>query len=191
MWNLRVKQCLHGAGFAILAILSTTAVVQADATSVAVAAPGTIVGIVTNGSKLPVAGVTVTAIRDSGGGIRATLSGSDGIYSFPDLPPGTWSLTTQIEGSPDLVIPGILVVANKATRHDIAMNVPVSPAAPALASAPTAAPARTRNKPPNPNMGVEDYAHRKAAKSSSIQTDSFALILVLPPSARSSSQGLL
>jgi hypothetical protein len=102
MWNLRVKQCLHGAGFAILAILSTTAVVQADATSVAVAAPGTIVGIVTNGSKLPVAGVTVTAIRDSGGGIRATLSGSD----FPDLPPGTWSLTTQIEGSPDLVIRG-------------------------------------------------------------------------------------
>jgi hypothetical protein len=122
-----------------------TAVVQADATFVSAAAPGTIVGIVTSGSKLPVAGVTVTAIRESGGGIRATVSGSDGIYSFPDLPPGTWSLTTQLEGSPDIVIPGILVVANRATRHDIAMNVPATPSRPALASAPApaAAPAAT------------------------------------------------
>jgi hypothetical protein len=142
MWNLAVKQCLHGAAFGILAILSTTAV-QADPPSTpgVVASSGAIVGIVTNASKLAVAGVTVTAIRESGGGIRATVSGSDGLYSFADLPPGTWSLTTQIEGSPDVVIPGIFVAANKATRRDIAMNVPVTPAAPALASAP--APAAT------------------------------------------------
>ena len=48
---------------------------------------GTIVGIVTNAAKLPVAGATVTAVK-AGGGIRATVSGSDGIYSFADLPPG-------------------------------------------------------------------------------------------------------
>jgi hypothetical protein len=46
---------------------------------------GTIVGIVTNSAKLPVGGATVTAVRMDGGGIRATVSGSDGIYSFADL----------------------------------------------------------------------------------------------------------
>ena len=62
---------------------------------------GAIVGIVTNAAKLPVAGATVTAAR-VGGGIRATVSGSDGVYSFADLPPGAWSLTVQVEGYPDV-----------------------------------------------------------------------------------------
>ena len=43
------------------------------------AQPGTIVGVVTNSAKLPVAGVTVTALRAGGEAIRATVSGSDGV----------------------------------------------------------------------------------------------------------------
>src|ERR1700730_11319317 len=66
---------------------------------------GAIVGIVRNAAKLPVAGATVTAARTDGGGIRATVSSSDGVYSFADLTPGEWAVTVQVDGYPDAVAP--------------------------------------------------------------------------------------
>jgi hypothetical protein len=99
---------------------------------------GTIVGIVTNAAKRPVAGATVTAVRQ-GGSIRAAISGSDGVYSFADLPVGSWSLTAIVEGYPESLGPAVTVVAGKATRHDIVMNVTAAPvvAPPALVAAAT------------------------------------------------------
>ena len=102
---------------------------------------GTIVGIVTNTAKLPVAHATVTASKVGGGGIRATVSGSDGVYSFADLPPGAWALTSQVDGLPEVAVPPITVVANKATRFDIV--VAGAPAAAVVAAAPAPAPAPT------------------------------------------------
>jgi hypothetical protein len=115
------------------------------------AAAGTIVGVVTNAAKAPIGGATVTATR-AGGGIRSTVSGSDGVYSFADLPVGSWTVTTTVEGYPDVPVAGLNVVAGKATRRDIVMNIPARTApvpalaaatapAPATAVAPTAAPA--------------------------------------------------
>ena len=98
------------------------------------AAAGTIVGVVTNAAKAPLGGATVTAVR-AGGGIRSTISGSDGLYSFADVAPGSWSLTTTVDGFPDVTQPAVTVVAGKPARRDIVMNVPSS-AAPALALAP-------------------------------------------------------
>jgi Putative beta-barrel porin-2, OmpL-like. bbp2/Carboxypeptidase regulatory-like domain len=92
---------------------------------------GTAVGIVMNETKHPIAGATVMAVRTDGGSIRSTISGADGIYSFADLTPGTWSVTAQVDGYPD-VVSSIEVVANKATRSDIVMNVPAT--APAVAA---------------------------------------------------------
>ena len=101
---------------------------------------GAIVGLVRNSAKLPVAGATVTAVR-AGGGIRATISNSEGVYTFADLPPGVWSLTIQVEGYPEVEVPALQVLPGKATRRDMAMNVPATaPAAPAFAAAPAPAP---------------------------------------------------
>jgi hypothetical protein len=99
-------------------------------------AVGAIVGVVTSVSGAPVAHATVTALRSDGGAIRATVSGSDGIFTFGDLPPGEWSVTAQIGAAPEVSVPLLTVVAGKATRHDIVMNV--SAAAPAVAAAPGA-----------------------------------------------------
>jgi hypothetical protein len=85
-------------------------------------APGTIVGLVTSAKKLPVAQATVTAVRTDGSGIRATLSGTDGVYSFADLPPGKWAITVHVNDSPDVTGSALDVVANKATRYDVVMN---------------------------------------------------------------------
>lgn len=94
---------------------------------------GAIVGIVRNAAKLPVAGATVTAMRTDGGAIRATVSSSDGVYSFADLTPGEWSVTAQVDGYPDAVVPAVTVVASKAARSDLVMNVPAA-APPTLAA---------------------------------------------------------
>ncbi len=110
------------------------------------APPGAIVGIVRNSDKAPVSGATITAVLAGGRAIRATLSGSDGVYSFADLPPGVWSLALQIEGYPEVAVPSLQVVAGKATRHDVVMSIP-SAAAAALNAAP-ALPAQPVAPPP-------------------------------------------
>jgi Putative beta-barrel porin-2, OmpL-like. bbp2/Carboxypeptidase regulatory-like domain len=135
---------LKGSLISVLGIGLALSAAQAQETSAPVVkvSTGTIVGIVTNAAKLPVAGATVTATRTDGGAIRATISGSDGIYSFADLAPGAWSLTVQVDGYPDSTAPSLQVVASKATRRDMVMNVPaVLPSTPALGAAPPESPA--------------------------------------------------
>src|ERR1700686_5457616 len=124
----------------LLAVLTTgfalpAAQAEESPAPVVKTSPGAIVGIVTNSAKLPVAGATVTAMRTDGGGIRATVSSSDGVYSFADLTPGEWSVTAQVDGYPDAVAPAVTVEASKAARNDLVMNVPAA-APPALAAAP-------------------------------------------------------
>jgi hypothetical protein len=108
--------------------------------------PGAIVGVVRNSDKVPVPGATVTAVRAGGGAIRATLSGNDGVFSFADLPPGTWSLSLQVDGYPEVSVPSLQVVASKATRHDVLMSVPNSAVA-ALSTTPPL-PAQPPASPP-------------------------------------------
>ncbi len=128
---------------ASIAFAGSQVLAQEPAPAPATVSFGTIVGLVTDAAKAPIGGATVTAIR-AGGGIRSTISGSDGIYSFADVPPGSWVLTITVEGSPDVQVPSLNVVAGKATRHDIALNIAVTPkpSAPVVASAaPAPAPA--------------------------------------------------
>jgi Putative beta-barrel porin-2, OmpL-like. bbp2/Carboxypeptidase regulatory-like domain len=95
------------------------------------------VGLVTNRSGAPVPHATVTAVKADGSAIRATLSGIDGVYSFADLPPGTWSVSSEANGSPSTTAASLVVVAGKATRSDLVMNI-AAPPAPAVAAAPAA-----------------------------------------------------
>src|ERR1700689_331555 len=137
---MKAKNALKALVLSIVSIVVVAPLASADelgAPNYAIAA-GTIVGVVTNAAKVPVAGATVTAVR-AGGGIRSTISGSDGVYSFADVSPGSWSLTTMGEGFPDVVLPAVNVVAGKPARRDIVMNIPAKAApAPSLAVAPLA-----------------------------------------------------
>jgi Putative beta-barrel porin-2, OmpL-like. bbp2/Carboxypeptidase regulatory-like domain len=117
-----------------VAAIGLTARVHADTPPTPARAPGAIVGVVRNSEKVPVSGAMVTAVRSDGGAIRATLSGNDGIYSFADLPPGTWTLTLQLDGYPEVQVPALQVLTSKATRYDVVMSVPSVAAAPKYAS---------------------------------------------------------
>jgi hypothetical protein len=108
-------------GLALTALTSGAALAADD---------GTVVGTVSNTASQPVAHATVTATRVDGKGIRATLSGSDGVYSFPDLPPGVWSIKSQAAGYVDAV-QQVKVTGGAAARTDIVLNVPTGAPAPA------------------------------------------------------------
>jgi hypothetical protein len=137
---MKFRQFLNGFLISVVASGAAVPALQAEETAAPVVktSSGTMVGIVTNSAKLPVAGATVTATRADGGGIRATVTGSDGLYSFADLPAGAWTLSVQVDGYPAAEAPSLQVVASKATRHDIVMNVPaaVATTSPALAAQP-------------------------------------------------------
>ena len=103
--------------------------------SAATAAVGTIVGVVTDAAHAPVAHATVTATRSDGGAMRATVSSSEGLYSFADLPPGRWVISVQAPGAPPAT--ALEVSGAAATRYDIL----VGGAAPAPAVVAKAGPA--------------------------------------------------
>jgi hypothetical protein len=130
-----MKMCLRGFTLVILAsalALQTSLAASPQPPSVKTVL-GTVVGIVMNEAKHPIGGATIVAVRIDGGSIRSTISGADGIYSFADLTPGTWSVTAQVDCYPD-VVSSLEVIANKATRSDIVMNVPATAPAPAVAA---------------------------------------------------------
>ncbi len=133
---LHAAMASMAAGFALPSAHAD--VVPTPAAPAVRAATGTIVGIVRNSAKLPVAYATVTAARTDGTSVHSTLSGSDGVYSFADLAPGEWSLTAQADGLPEEVLPTVIVTPLKATRSDIVMNgaAAASPALVAAAAAP-------------------------------------------------------
>ena len=126
---------------------------------------GAIVGRVTTPAGTPVANATVTALRADSGAIRATLTGSDGVYSFGDLTPGAWTVTAQV-ASLSVSTPSLGVATGKATRSDLVMNVAppaATPAAPAVAAAPAAAPT------PSPEMAAAAAAAVAAAVPEALQ----------------------
>jgi len=80
---------------------------------------GTIAGIVRSKDGLPAANVMVTAARTDGTGMRSTISGSDGIYSFADVVPGQYSVTTDPDVTVSGTAPLVPVAAGHGTRFDI------------------------------------------------------------------------
>jgi hypothetical protein len=95
--------------------------VAAGSAVAARAAYGAVVGVVRDSTKSPVAEATVTATRTDGSGVRATVSGSDGVYSFADLPPGSWYLTVRADGYPEATA-SAAVTSSQATRVDISVS---------------------------------------------------------------------
>jgi hypothetical protein len=59
---------------------------------------GGLTGIVTDTSKLPVPGATVTVTNNQTGAVRSAVTGSDGLYRVQDLPPGRYTVTIELQG---------------------------------------------------------------------------------------------
>jgi hypothetical protein len=121
--------------------------------------PGTIVGIVTDAAHAPVPQAMVTAVREDDHAIRSTLSHGDGLYSFADLPPGTWTLTWEAPGFATGSLGAVEVTSGKATRRDVVMNASGARSAPppvlAAIVPPAAAPAAPAPAAPAPGAAAK------------------------------------
>jgi Putative beta-barrel porin-2, OmpL-like. bbp2/Carboxypeptidase regulatory-like domain len=123
-------------------------------------ARGTIVGVVRNPARLPVSDATVTATRLDDQSIRSVISGSDGMYSFSDVVPGTYLVTTQAEGYVDKEIASVLVTAGHPTRIDIPVVSVAAPPVTISGNAPVAAPATAATVAPKPAGSNEIFLNR-------------------------------
>jgi hypothetical protein len=114
---------------------STTVMIQLANTAPTVVRTvfGTIAGVVRDANKRPVADAAVTATRLDGNGIRTTISNSEGVYSFADVPAGAYSVMAQADGYADVSLGELQVTAGRPTRSNIMM-------ASAQAGAPPASP---------------------------------------------------
>ena len=73
---------------------------------------GAITGLVKDGARVPIAGATITAVKQDGATVRSTISNSEGLYSFSDVVSGTWSVTVQADGKSDFTVSSLVVVAS-------------------------------------------------------------------------------
>lgn len=104
--------------FAALAcvVLMTSAVV-AQKTN------GQITGTVTDQSGAAVAGATVTVRQSSIGLSRVVTTTTEGNYSVPDLPAGTYTLTVSREGFSQTVVNNVTVNVASITTQNVALEV--------------------------------------------------------------------
>jgi Putative beta-barrel porin-2, OmpL-like. bbp2/Carboxypeptidase regulatory-like domain len=140
-------------------LLLSALVIAAPASAALAAELGAITGLVTDSAGAPVAHATVTAARSDGSAVRATVSGSDGVYSFADVPQGTWTVTAELEGQPATAAPALTVIAGKATRHDLVMHL-AGPSAPTLAQTTAqevakVVPEALQAPPPSPDVDTQ------------------------------------
>lgn len=124
---------------------------------------GTIAGVVRNAAGSPVSFATVTATRIDSEGIKSTVSGSDGVYSFGDLQSGMYRVTTDAIGATVAVTPAVQVTNGHATRFDLGGAPSVMAPTPVVASVPAAAlpvnaPAKPAASGPTP-AGDSVWAH--------------------------------
>src|SRR5436190_17161347 len=78
----------------LILILSTAGAVSAQVTTTT----GAIIGAVTDNTKATVPGATITVSSAALMGTRTAVTGSDGTYRVPALPPGTYTLAFELEG---------------------------------------------------------------------------------------------
>jgi hypothetical protein len=99
---------------AMLCVLAATGKAQTQ---------GGITGIVTDTTSASVHGATVTLTNSATGATRVTVTNDAGVYRFPALPPGTYSLRIEASGFKRLVNDGVQVQVEQTVRLDVSLEV--------------------------------------------------------------------
>jgi hypothetical protein len=84
---------------------------------------GTITGSVTDASGASIPGVEVTARNEATGVISRTTSTGAGVYSFPDLPSGTYSVSAAKPGFQVFTAKGLTLASAQTIRQDLKLTI--------------------------------------------------------------------
>ena len=83
---------------------------------------GTIVGTVTDASGGSIAGAKVTVLEVNTQIAKTAQTNASGNYEFPDMPPGTYSVSAEMSGFKKEVKTGIILEANTSPRADLQLQ---------------------------------------------------------------------
>jgi hypothetical protein len=81
----------------------------------------TLLGTVTDSTGATVAGAKVTATEAATGLIHESVTNESGNFTFPDMQPGTYSVTAEAKGFKKDTHQNIDLLSNSSTRVDVAM----------------------------------------------------------------------
>jgi hypothetical protein len=84
---------------------------------------GEITGIVTDSAGANVQGATVTTSNAATGATRVAVSNDAGVYRFPALPPGSYSLRIEARGFKAAAIQEVQVQVEQTVRLDVSLEV--------------------------------------------------------------------
>ena len=84
---------------------------------------GSLTGTITDQSGARMANAQVTVTNQDTGVARKTKTAADGVYSVPDLQPGTYRVQVESGGFTTLERPGIVLDANRTINVDAVLNV--------------------------------------------------------------------
>jgi hypothetical protein len=102
--------------FAATSLLSVSHPIQAQTVN------GTLLGTVVDTTGATVANARVTTTETSTGAIHQSTTNESGNYTFPDLPPGTYSVTVEVNGFKRATQPKVDLASNSSMRVDLAME---------------------------------------------------------------------
>jgi hypothetical protein len=89
----------------------------------AFAPASSVVGTVVDAAGQHLPGVAVTAIPETGGEVRAAMSGSNGSYTFDDLPDGTYRIDWYLPGFDVMRRNHVQVLRGETAQVDVALPV--------------------------------------------------------------------
>jgi len=84
---------------------------------------GTLTGRVTDSQSAVVPGVKIVAIQVASGGKYETVSGPEGLYTLPFLPPGSYRVTAEASGFKRYVREGVTVSTGERLTLDIGLEI--------------------------------------------------------------------
>src|SRR6185295_14963347 len=79
---------------------------------------GGLAGTVTDSSKAVVPGATVTATNRATGAQRVVVSGGDGTYRLPDLDPGRYSVSIELDTFQKVMVDDVIVLLGRTVGVD-------------------------------------------------------------------------
>ena len=100
----------------VLASLAPASLAQSSNT-------GAITGSTIDPSGAVVVGAEITATNDATGEVRSTFSTSSGVFLFPLLSPGSYTLKTSKAGFKELVRTGVLVTVTETVRANLQLQI--------------------------------------------------------------------
>jgi hypothetical protein len=84
---------------------------------------GEITGVVTDGSGAALRGATVSVINKATNAARQVPTNSEGVYSFPSLPPGVYSVKIEQPGFKTLLRDNIELQVQQVARIDVSLEI--------------------------------------------------------------------